>query len=291
MNLRTFISFPFLSTSLLRLNIKDNEISEIPAEIGGLVNLTYLNLANNPIVRLPVEIHKLKGLEALVLDGLQATLQYPPASAAASTDDVMAFLCKEAGVEFVPPGDVALAAVVTPAASAATAPHVLARESAFLALRQSEQERIDQLMKVGALFVYCVYRSISNSLPARFQLRDQEHQEALAKQEMLRKSRLEQQEQRTALLTQRQQDRQDMATVVNLAISTAQENALKYVGSEEKANSLRHHTLLIKNLRHLKAPGRPPPASCKNPRYYPQRAGGGDRKGQAAGGQLRGSAQ
>jgi len=47
------------------LNLSRNQLSELPAEIGKLTNLTELYLSNNQLTELPAEIDKLTGLTAL----------------------------------------------------------------------------------------------------------------------------------------------------------------------------------------------------------------------------------
>jgi len=54
---------------LKKLMIQNNQIKELPAEIGSLPNLEVLNLANNQLTSLPSEIKNLKKLKKLNIKG------------------------------------------------------------------------------------------------------------------------------------------------------------------------------------------------------------------------------
>ena len=55
--------------SLQRLHLDGNNLTELPAEIGDLKELSWLSVRNNQLVDLPTSIHKLNRLEKLKLDG------------------------------------------------------------------------------------------------------------------------------------------------------------------------------------------------------------------------------
>jgi Leucine-rich repeat (LRR) protein len=56
-----------LITSLVELNLADNDFTGIPAEIGQLSELRILNLSGNPVTGLPYELGNLQKLEVLDL--------------------------------------------------------------------------------------------------------------------------------------------------------------------------------------------------------------------------------
>lgn len=59
--------FDFLPDSLLRLDLRDNELKEIPEAITRLENLKFLDLRNNELTKLPEAITKLEKLLSLDL--------------------------------------------------------------------------------------------------------------------------------------------------------------------------------------------------------------------------------
>lgn len=55
------------------LSIGDNQLTSLPAEIGGLRSLVMLSLRNNQLTSLPVEVSRLQALTALFFDSNQLT--------------------------------------------------------------------------------------------------------------------------------------------------------------------------------------------------------------------------
>lgn len=115
-----------------------------------MTTLRVLRLSNNPIERLPIEMHKLTSLQMLSVDGLASTIQYPPATAIASTESIMTFLCQQAGVPYHPPllsPQPSPSFTITPSSSLSA---TSAEDDKLLAIHKAEQERISHLMQVGA---------------------------------------------------------------------------------------------------------------------------------------------
>lgn len=64
---------PALLARIKTLYLSDNALTNLPAAIGGLTQLTYLNLDRNQIETLPVEIGNLSSLAFLRLNGNKLT--------------------------------------------------------------------------------------------------------------------------------------------------------------------------------------------------------------------------
>ena len=64
-------------SQVYRVNLTKQGITELPPEIGTLVNLQYLNLSKNSISSIPPEIKKLKNLQWLILEDNSIT-SLPP---------------------------------------------------------------------------------------------------------------------------------------------------------------------------------------------------------------------
>ena len=64
---------PNLATLVTQVDISHSNLSEIPSEIGKLINLEYINLGYNEITSIPPEIGKLNNLTWIDLNGNEIT--------------------------------------------------------------------------------------------------------------------------------------------------------------------------------------------------------------------------
>ena len=55
------------AASLTKLNMKDNQLTFLPLDIGTWVNMVELNLGTNQLTRVPDDIQNLEKLEVLIL--------------------------------------------------------------------------------------------------------------------------------------------------------------------------------------------------------------------------------
>ncbi|XP_059850316.1 E3 ubiquitin-protein ligase LRSAM1 isoform X2 [Hypanus sabinus] len=87
---------------LQTLNLKGNRIRKLPETLSGLKSLRTLDISQNQIHFLPQDLAYIRTLESLSLDVEDMT--YPPASVCSNgTEAIKQFLCKELGIEYVPP--------------------------------------------------------------------------------------------------------------------------------------------------------------------------------------------
>lgn len=77
-NNTTFSAFPsnskaflnttiFFSASITILDLRGNQLTVLPPEIGQLIRLTHLDLCDNQLVQLPIELTQIQGFEVLLL--------------------------------------------------------------------------------------------------------------------------------------------------------------------------------------------------------------------------------
>ncbi|XP_038601305.1 E3 ubiquitin-protein ligase LRSAM1 isoform X2 [Tachyglossus aculeatus] len=87
---------------LQTLNVKDNKLKDLPDTLGELRSLRTLDVSENPIQRLPQMLAHVRTLECLTLDA--PAMIYPPGTVcSAGTEAIQQFLCKESGLEYYPP--------------------------------------------------------------------------------------------------------------------------------------------------------------------------------------------
>ncbi|XP_051893393.1 E3 ubiquitin-protein ligase LRSAM1 isoform X2 [Pristis pectinata] len=87
---------------LQTLNLKGNRIRKLPESLSGLKSLRTLDISQNQIQFLPQDLVYIRTLESLSLDAEDMT--YPPASVCSNgTEAIKQFLCKELGIEYMPP--------------------------------------------------------------------------------------------------------------------------------------------------------------------------------------------
>ncbi|XP_043575811.1 E3 ubiquitin-protein ligase LRSAM1 isoform X1 [Chiloscyllium plagiosum] len=87
---------------LQTLNLKGNRIRKVPESLSGLRSLRTLDISQNRIQILPQDLAHIRTLESLSLDAEAMT--YPPASVCSNgTEAIKQFLCKELGIEYMPP--------------------------------------------------------------------------------------------------------------------------------------------------------------------------------------------
>ncbi|XP_067825640.1 E3 ubiquitin-protein ligase LRSAM1 isoform X2 [Heptranchias perlo] len=87
---------------LQTLNLKGNRIRKLPESLSGLRSLRTLDISQNHIQFLPQDLAHIRTLESLSLDAEAMT--YPSASVCSNgTEAIKQFLCKELGIEYVPP--------------------------------------------------------------------------------------------------------------------------------------------------------------------------------------------
>ena len=55
------------ASSLTKLNMKDNQLTSLPLDIGTWTNMVELNLGTNQLTKIPDDIEKLQNLEVLIL--------------------------------------------------------------------------------------------------------------------------------------------------------------------------------------------------------------------------------
>ncbi|KAG8229622.1 hypothetical protein J437_LFUL002347, partial [Ladona fulva] len=91
---------------LQEFNLSNNSLKSIPSTIGNLKRLQNLDLHSNKIKALPKELCQAICLRELNIDC--ENMLYPPKEICLNgIQDVMKFLCKESGVEYVNPTDCA----------------------------------------------------------------------------------------------------------------------------------------------------------------------------------------
>ncbi|XP_078406530.1 E3 ubiquitin-protein ligase LRSAM1 isoform X1 [Cetorhinus maximus] len=87
---------------LQTLNLKGNRIRKVPESLNGLRSLRTFDISQNRIQILPQDLAHIRTLESLSLDAEAMT--YPPASVCSNgTEAIKQFLCKELGINYVPP--------------------------------------------------------------------------------------------------------------------------------------------------------------------------------------------
>uniref|UniRef100_UPI00398E8490 E3 ubiquitin-protein ligase LRSAM1 isoform X4 n=1 Tax=Pristiophorus japonicus TaxID=55135 RepID=UPI00398E8490 len=87
---------------LQTLNLKGNRIRKLPESLSGLRSLRMLDISQNRIQSLPQDLAQIRTLESLSLDAEAMT--YPAASVCRNgMEAIKRFLCKELGIEYVPP--------------------------------------------------------------------------------------------------------------------------------------------------------------------------------------------
>ncbi|XP_067868850.1 LOW QUALITY PROTEIN: E3 ubiquitin-protein ligase LRSAM1 [Heterodontus francisci] len=87
---------------LQTLNLKGNRIRKMPESLSGLRSLRTLDISLNRIQILPQDLAHIRTLESLSLD--VEAMTYPPASVCSNgTEDIKQFLCKDLGIEYMPP--------------------------------------------------------------------------------------------------------------------------------------------------------------------------------------------
>lgn len=87
---------------LQTLNLKGNRIRKLPESLSGLKSLRTLDISRNQIRHLPQDLANIRTLESLSLDAEDMT--YPPPNVCSNgTEAIKQFLCKELGMEYVPP--------------------------------------------------------------------------------------------------------------------------------------------------------------------------------------------
>ncbi|XP_060697267.1 E3 ubiquitin-protein ligase LRSAM1 isoform X2 [Hemiscyllium ocellatum] len=87
---------------LQTLNLKGNRIRKVPESLSGLRSLRTLDISQNRIQILPQDLAHIRTLESLSIDAEAMT--YPPASVCSNgTEAIKQFLCKELGIEYMPP--------------------------------------------------------------------------------------------------------------------------------------------------------------------------------------------
>ncbi|XP_072344282.1 E3 ubiquitin-protein ligase LRSAM1 isoform X4 [Scyliorhinus torazame] len=87
---------------LQTLNVKANRIRKVPESLSGLRSLRTLDVSQNRVQILPQDLAHIHTLESLSLDAEAMT--YPPASVCSNgTEAIKQFLCKELGIEHMPP--------------------------------------------------------------------------------------------------------------------------------------------------------------------------------------------
>ncbi|XP_067940715.1 E3 ubiquitin-protein ligase LRSAM1-like [Watersipora subatra] len=109
--------------SLQTLNLSDNKLSKLPQEMGRLSFLRSLNIASNQIHKLPVNLCHVSTLESLTLD--VAGMRYPDRLICdGGIEAIMRTLCKDGGVEYVPPSKAVLPLLVPSNKSPAANPDI-----------------------------------------------------------------------------------------------------------------------------------------------------------------------
>ncbi|KAK2535510.1 Lrsam1, partial [Columba guinea] len=107
------------------LDLHNNQLASLPADIGQLTSLQVLNLERNLLKCLPQSIgdlaqlqmlnvkgNKLKELPATTLTLDASSMTYPSADiCSAGTEAIQQFLCKECGIEYYPPSQYLLPAL------------------------------------------------------------------------------------------------------------------------------------------------------------------------------------
>lgn len=89
--------------SLQSLNLQGNDLRYMPAEIGNLKSLRTLNISeNNSLQGVPPTLAHVRTLETIILDTNRIT--FPPKDVSAEgTASIVKYLCKVAGIEYIPP--------------------------------------------------------------------------------------------------------------------------------------------------------------------------------------------
>ncbi|KAK2567181.1 E3 ubiquitin-protein ligase LRSAM1 [Acropora cervicornis] len=89
--------------SLQTLNLQDNDLHALPPEIGNSKSLRTLNISGNSNLQgVPPNLAHVRTIETIVLDTDRIT--FPPKDVSSEgTASIMKYLCKVAGIEYVPP--------------------------------------------------------------------------------------------------------------------------------------------------------------------------------------------
>lgn len=91
--------------TLQTLNLQGNDLHSLPAEIGNLKSLRTLNVSENSNLKgVPPTLAHVRTLETIVLDTDRITFP-PKAVVIEGTASIVKYLCKVAGIEYVPPSE------------------------------------------------------------------------------------------------------------------------------------------------------------------------------------------
>uniref|UniRef100_A0A672U8S0 Leucine rich repeat and sterile alpha motif containing 1 n=1 Tax=Strigops habroptila TaxID=2489341 RepID=A0A672U8S0_STRHB len=99
-----------LQVTDLQLLPKCNKLKDLPVTVSGLRSLRTLDISGNVVVELPRGLAHVRTLEALTLDA--SSMIYPsPDICSAGTESIQQFLCKECGIAYYPPSQYPLPAL------------------------------------------------------------------------------------------------------------------------------------------------------------------------------------